>query len=169
MTRIVLSVIASRTCSAGTWPILVDRQEGDLEAVALEPLARVDDRLVLGRRVMMWLPFLRYIAATPLMARLLLSVAPQVKMISLAFSSPPLDAGADQAGDLVAGLFDRLLRLPAERVIAAGGVAVILGEVRQHRLHHPRIAARRGVVVHVDRQLQAHWFGIHFPYLDAER
>src|SRR5437660_11854553 len=32
---------------------------------------------------MMWLPFSLYISATPLMARLLLSVAPEVKMISL--------------------------------------------------------------------------------------
>src|SRR5205085_8095149 len=32
---------------------------------------------------MMWLPFSRYISATPLMARLSLSVAPEVKMISL--------------------------------------------------------------------------------------
>ncbi len=34
--------------------------------------------------VMMWLPFSRYISATPLIARLSLSVAPEVKMISFA-------------------------------------------------------------------------------------
>ena len=32
---------------------------------------------------MMWLPFSLYISAAPLMARLSLSVAPEVKMISL--------------------------------------------------------------------------------------
>src|SRR5437870_8643062 len=38
--------------------------------------------------------------------------------------------------------------------MAAGGVAVMLGEIRQHRLEHARIGARRGVVVHVNRKLK---------------
>ena len=68
--------------------------------------------------VMMWLPFSRYISATPLIARLLLSVAPEVKMISFV-------VGADQLGDALARLLHRLLGHPAEFVVAAGGVAKI--------------------------------------------
>ena len=37
-------------------------------------------------QVMTWLPFSRYISATPLIARLFASVAPLVKMISLALA-----------------------------------------------------------------------------------
>ena len=66
--------------------------------------------------VMMWLPFSAYISATPLSARLFDSVAPLVKTISLAVAPIRL-------GDLLARLLDRLLGLPAEAVIAAGGVA----------------------------------------------
>ena len=83
--------------------------------------------------VMMWLPFSRYISATPLIARLSDSVAPLVKTISFG-------VGADQVGDLLARLLDRLLGLPAERMVAAGGVAEVLREVRQHRLDDARIA-----------------------------
>ena len=49
-TRIVLSVIAARTASGSTRPSLSDRQVGDLEALALEALAGVEHRLVLGLR-----------------------------------------------------------------------------------------------------------------------
>ena len=98
--------------------------------------------------VMMWSPFSRYISATPLMARLSLSVAPEVKTISFGVR-------ADQARDLLAGMLHRLLGLPAKRVIAAGGVAELLREVGQHRLHYARVHRRGGVVVHVDRQLHA--------------
>ena len=79
------------------------------------------------------------------MARLSDSVAPLVKTISLRI-------GADQPGDLSAGIFDRFLGLPAEFVIAAGGVAEFLGEIGQHGLEHARINRRRGLIVHVDRE-----------------
>ena len=99
--------------------VLLHRQVGDAVAVLLEPLAGVDDRLVLGDAVMMWLPFSRYISATPLIARLSDSVAPLVKTISFG-------VGADQIGDLLARLVDRFFRFPAERMVAAGGVAEVL-------------------------------------------
>ena len=51
-------------------------------------------------------------------------------------------------------LIHRLLGLPAERMIAAGGVAELFGEIRQHFLEHARIHRRGGVVVHVNRQGQ---------------
>src|SRR5262249_22196900 len=63
-----------------------------------------------------------------------------------------LDAGADQAGDLGASTVDGLLRLPAEDVATAGGIAEVLSEVRQHRLDNPRVAPRRRVVIQVNRQ-----------------
>ena len=78
------------------------------------------------------------------MARLSLSVAPLVKTISLAVA--PIEPR-----HLLAGLVDGLLGLPAEGVVAAGGVAEVLGEVRQHRFQHPRVDRGGGVVVHVNR------------------
>ena len=59
---------------------------------------------------------------------------------------------ADQVGDLLAGLLHRFFGLPAEAVIAAGGVAEDVGEVRPHRLEHARVHRRGGVIVHVNRQ-----------------
>ena len=77
------------------------------------------------------------------MARLLLSVAPLVKTISLA--SAPMAAAMDWR-DVV----DCLAGFVAERVSDAAGVAVLLGEIGQHRLDDAGIDPRRGVVVHVD-------------------
>ena len=95
-------------------------------------------------QVTMWRPPPAWASATPLMARLSLSVAPLVKTISLALA--PMSAATSLARRL-----DRLLRLPAVGVAAARRVAEALGEPRQHRLEHPRIERRRRVVVHVDR------------------
>ena len=47
-------------------------------------------------------------------------------------------------------------RLPAEGMARAAGVAILLGEKRQHLRHHPRIDPRRGMVVHVNRQFKRH-------------
>ena len=91
----------------------------------LQPLASVEDRLVLGDQGDDVVALSRNLGDA-LMARLSLSVAPQVKTISLA-------VGADQLGDLLAGVLDRLLGLPAERVVPARGVAELAGEIRQHR------------------------------------
>jgi hypothetical protein len=88
-------------------------------------------------------------AATPLRARFVPSVAPLVKMISLPVA--PI-----RAGDLVPGFLDGGLGLPPERVAAAGRVPELLGEVRQHRLDHPRVGPGGRVVVQVDRQLDGH-------------
>jgi hypothetical protein len=65
-------------------------------------------------------------------------------------------AGPDEPGQPGAGGVDRGLGLPSERVITAGRMAELLGEVGQHRLHHARIARRRGLRVHEDRELQRH-------------
>ena len=62
--------------------------------------------------------------------------------------------GANQIGDLFAALFHGFLRDPAEAVIAAGGVAKILGEIRQHGLKHTGIHARGRVIIEINRKLQ---------------
>src|SRR5205823_3794500 len=61
--------------------------------------------------------------------------------------------GADETSDPLTGLFDRLLRPPAEDVLAAGGVAIVLREIREHRLDNARIGPRRRMVVHVNGKL----------------
>ena len=45
-------------------------------------------------------------------------------------------------------------------MIAAGGVAELLREVGQHRFEHARIHRGGGVVIHVDRQLDAFGVGV---------
>src|SRR5262245_36874506 len=37
-------------------------------------------------------------------------------------------------------------------MVSARGIAVIVGEIRQHRIHHPRITAGGGVVIQIDRK-----------------
>src|SRR5262249_23075618 len=61
-----------------------------------------------------------------------------------------LRLGVDEPGDLLATRLDGLLGLPPESVAPAGGVPEHAAEVRHHRLEHPRVQGRRGVVVHVD-------------------
>ncbi len=96
--------------------------------------------------VMMWLPF----------SLVHLGDALDGKVVALGRAGGEDDflrGRADQLGDALARLLHRLLGHPAELVVAAGGVAEVLGEVGQHLLHHARIGARGGVVVHVDGQL----------------
>ncbi len=66
-----------------------------------------------------------------------------------------LGGGADQLGNLFAGLFHALLGLPSKGVVAAGSVAELHAEVGHHRFEHAGVQRRGGVVVHVDRQVHA--------------
>ena len=98
--------------------------------------------------VMMWSPFSPvHLAPTPLIARLLDSVAPLVKTISCAVA--PISAAiCSRAASTASSASQpnewlRLAALPKRS-----------REVRQHRLEHARIDRRRRVVVHVDRQVQ---------------
>src|SRR6185436_4156027 len=68
---------------------------------------------------------------------------------------------ADEIRNLLARLLDRLFRFPAERMVAAGGVAEVLREVRQHRLDDARVHRRRRVIVHVDRKFYRHLFSLN--------
>jgi hypothetical protein len=63
-----------------------------------------------------------------------------------------LGGGPDQLGNLLARRFHSLLRFPSKRVVAAGRVPELRGEVRHHRFQHPRIQRAGGVIIHINRQ-----------------
>ena len=123
--------------------VLLHRQIGHAEAVLLQPLAGVEHGLVLGR------------LGDDVVALLAIHLGDALdgKVVALGGAGGEDDffrGRADQLGDPLARLLDRLLGHPAELMIAAGGVAEVLGEVGQHLLQHARIDARGGMVVHVD-------------------
>ena len=70
------------------------------------------------------------------------------------------DCGRDLGPGIVYGVFCR----GAESVGRAARVAVDFGEIRPHRLHHPRIDAGRGVVVEIDGKCR-----LHFLYVGLDR
>jgi hypothetical protein len=108
LTRMVLSVMAFFTSSGSTRP-LVDAEVGDLEALLLEALARVEDGLVLGHRrddvVALVLVELGHTLEGEVVA---LGGAAREDDLFLSFA--PMSAG-----DALARELDRLFRLPAER------------------------------------------------------
>ena len=138
--------------------ILLHRQIGDAEAVLLQPLAGVEHRLVLGG------------LGDDVIALFAVHLGDALdgKVVALGGAGGEDDLlrrRADQLRNLLARLLHRLLGHPSKLVIAAGRVAEVLGEVGQHRLHHARIDARGGVVVHVDGQL--HILGYHCSKLHS--
>ena len=62
-----------------------------------------------------------------------------------------LGAGTDQAGDLLAGIFDALFGYPAKFVVPTGGIAEALGEVGKHGFHDAGVNPCGCVIVEVDR------------------
>ena len=62
--------------------------------------------------------------------------------------------GGNRVGERAPRGFHRLTGLAAHVVRHAAGVAVAVGEPRQHRLQHPRIKPRCGVVVEINGALQ---------------
>ena len=89
-------------------------------------------------------------SATPLIARLFDSVAPLVQTIAVAVSPLSSAATCTRAWSTAASAAQ------AERVPAAGGVAEDFHEERAHRLKHARVDGGGGVVVEINRQLDAH-------------
>ena len=143
--------MASATCSGRIRPACGigrrrDRQQRDFEPSPAERLSGSSTAGCSVTTLMMCRPRAACLAATPLMARLLLSVAPLVKTISLGLRP-------DGGGDLLPRRVDRLFGRVSEGVRGAGRVAEGLGKVGQHRLQHPGIEPGGGVIVHVDRQL----------------
>ena len=63
---------------------------------------------------------------------------------------------ADRDGDLATRRFDGGVGLPAEGVRPARRVAVVLAEIRQHRLENARIDWRAGVEIEIDGERQGH-------------
>ena len=59
--------------------------------------------------------------------------------------------GINQPRYLLARYFARGLRLPTERMAARVRITKLLGKVRQHRLHHPRIAGRGRLIIQENR------------------
>ena len=131
--------------------VLVHRQIRDAIAFLLEALARVDHRFVLGD------------ARDDVVALLAIHLGGAfnrevVRLCRAAREDDLLRVRADQIGDLLARLIHGLFGRPAERMIAAGGVAEFRREVRQHCLEDARVDRRRRVVVHVNRKLDRHLF-----------
>ena len=147
--RIVLSEIAAFRLVETDAAVLLHRQIGDPAAFLLEMLAGIDHGLVLGDCRDDVVALLAIHAGDALDRQV-------VRFGRAAREDDFLRVGADQIGDLLAGFFDRFLRLPPERMVAAGGIAEVLGEVGHHRLEHARIDRRGRVIVHVDRKLDCH-------------
>src|SRR5260370_1062142 len=101
--------------------------------------------------VMMWLPFSRYISATPLIIRLSDSVAPLVKMISFGVA-PISEATCARAFSTASSPAqpNEWLRLAALPQFSVKYVSIAF--------HPPRIDRRGRVIVHVNRQLHSHLF-----------
>src|SRR5580693_2349217 len=66
-----------------------------------------------------------------------------------------LRGGADQFGNALARRFYAFFSGPAERVVAAGGVAEFFHEIGQHLLQHAGIHGRGGVVVHINGEFHS--------------
>ncbi|MNM95059.1 hypothetical protein D3C81_1074840 [compost metagenome] len=120
---------------------------GDLEAFALELAGGVQHRLVLDLRGDQVLALAAVEVRSPL----------DRQVVGLGGTGGPDNlarVGIDQLGHLAAGVFHRLLGLPAEQVRTRGRIA----EVAVHRqalaqlLRHARIGRRGRGIIQVDRQ-----------------
>src|SRR6266851_2070894 len=130
-------------------PVALDRQIGDFEAVLFEVLAGVQHGLVLDGLgddvVALFAEHLRDALDHQV-----------IGFGSAAGEDDFLGRGVDQRSNLLTRRFHGLFAGPAEGVVAAGGVAELLGEVRQHRFDDARIDRRGRMIVHVNRQLDGH-------------
>ena len=123
--------------------VLLQRQIGDAAAMLFELLAGIENGLVLGRR--------RDDVVALFGVHLGHALDRQVVRFGGAAGEHDLfRVGADQVGDLLAGVVDGLFRLPSERVVAAGRIAEFFREVGQHRLQDARIHRRGGVVIKIN-------------------
>ena len=131
--------------------VAVDAEPRDAPALALEPLERIEHRLVLGCDVT------HVIAAVAAGVRRALD-GEVVRLGRAAGEDDLARRRADERGDLGARALDRFLRLPAERVLAARGLpnsSVKYGSIASRTR---RIDRRGGVVVEVDG-LSLSWRG----------
>ena len=125
--------------------VLINRQIGDLGlARPFQGLTRVEHRLVFGH------------TRDDVVALVLIELGHAldgqiVGLCRTAGKDDFLGLGADGLGNLAAGGIDGLFSRPAKGMVAAGGIAKVFVEVRQHGLQHPWIHRSGGLVVHVDR------------------
>src|SRR6185312_8010773 len=123
--------------------VAFDGQVGDAVAVLLELLAGVEDRFVFRYRRDNVIPFFG----------VHLGDALDREIVGFGRAGGEDDfagGGADEVGDLFAGLVHGLFGDPAELVIAAGGIAEVLREVGQHGVENARVHRRRRVVVEIN-------------------
>ena len=59
--------------------------------------------------------------------------------------------GTNQFGYLLTGIIHGFFRFPSKRVVTAGGIPKMLGEIRYHRFQHTRIHGCGGIVIQVNR------------------
>ena len=122
--------------------VFVAVDDRDLPAFARQAFHRIEDGLVLGGgRDEVLAPALRGVGE---------ALDGEVVRFGRAGGEHDLPAlGADRPRHLLAGVLNGLIGVPAEAVRDARGVAVVLREVRQHRLDDPRVGPGRGVVVEI--------------------
>ena len=124
----------------------LDVEEGDLEALPLERVHRVEHRLVLG------------LAGDEVAALLPVELGGALdrEVVRLRGAARPDDlppGRSDQAPDLRPGRLDGLLGAPPHGVTLRGRVPELLGEMGEHDLEDARIHRGRRVVIEVDRNL----------------
>src|SRR3569833_1104117 len=147
--RSAVSRIASAAISSFASSAALPKPTISGPAVALEALAGIEHALVLG------------LDGDDVIALLLVEArgALDREVVGLGRTRGPHDLlgiAADQRGALRARILDRGLGGPAEHVVAARRVAVVLGEERQHRLDDARIDLGGRLVIHEDGELQRH-------------
>ena len=128
----------------------IDREDGDAAALLRQPCTGIEDGFVLGGLG-------DDVDGTPRIGSASgFNSALDGEVVALGGAGGEDDffgRSAEEAGDLSASGFDGLFGGPAKGVAAAGGVAVDVGQERQHGLKHARIDARGGLVIHVDGEV----------------
>ncbi len=127
-------------------PVALHRQIGHAIAELFELLAGIENRLVLGGGGNDVVAFFG----------IHLGHALDREVVGFGGAAGEDDfagGGADEIGDLLARFIHGLLGLPAEFVIAAGGVTEVFGEVGQHRVEDARVHPRRRVIVEINGRL----------------
>src|SRR5262249_4998854 len=129
--------------------VALNRQVSHLESVLFQALAGVEHSFVFDR------------LGDDVIALLAVHLGDALDHQVVAFSGSASEddlfrSSGDQRGDLRASVFHGLFPSPAKGVVAAGGVAELFGEIRQHGANNARIDRRGGVIVHVNRQFYSH-------------
>ena len=126
-------------------PIRLHRQISHPVTVLLQPLAGVEDGLVLGDRGDDVVP-LFFVHLGHALDREIVALSSARRENDL------LGGRAQYFGDALPSLLNRLFCGPAKGMITAGCITEFFIEKGQHLFHHPWINGCGGVVVHIDRK-----------------